>query len=67
MSHQQQHAPVLSQYDNIRHVGSAIMWSGSSYMSKPNEVSFGINANNDLVAHYYKTNSTVIHHYLKKH
>lgn len=54
--------PIFAKYDCIVHVASSIMWYGSSYVSKPGEVLYTINHNNELVAHYFKTNSTVIHH-----
>ena len=58
---------ILDKYDQVKHVGSTIMWQGQSYMSKPGEVLFGVNSNNDLVAHYYKNNATVIHHVRGSH
>lgn len=54
--------PVFAKYDRVVHVGSSIIWLGSSYTSKPGEVLYSVNHNNDLVVHYYKSNSTVILH-----
>lgn len=57
--------PVLAKYDHVRHVGSAIIWNGCSYMNKPGEVVHSVNENKDLVVHYYNTNTTVTHYQRK--
>jgi hypothetical protein len=53
-------------YHVVTHMGSAIMWNGRSYMSKPGEVQCGINANNDLVVCYINMKATVISHMSKR-